>query len=278
MKKALATLVVNNKYTEHFKAYCYENWQQYAKKHNYDLYIFDSLFDNSQRGLSRSPAWQKCLILNYPPLQQYDRVVWLDSDILINPESPCICSNIPIEKIGAVNEYEIPDADTYKITLQRLYRMWECNKIPFINNLTPELYYLNYGLPPRFSKVVQTGVLVLTPAIHRQVLNYVYNHYEDKGHSSWNYEMRPLSWELLKLDCVAWLDYKFNNLWSLQKAFNYPFLSDKDLFPNITILLTMCATTTFKNSYFLHFAGTMAEMKFVNTSLASVFDITPTKL
>ncbi len=41
-------------------------------------------------------------------------------------------------------------------------------------------------------EVVQTGVMVFTPKQHREVLEYVYYNYEEKG---LNYEMRPLSKE-----------------------------------------------------------------------------------
>ena len=35
--------------------------------------------------------------------RNYERVVWVDADIVINPQSPPICDGVPIELIGAVD-------------------------------------------------------------------------------------------------------------------------------------------------------------------------------
>lgn len=108
-KKALVTLVVGEKYQQFWKKYCQKNWQKYAEKHGYDLVCISELLDNSERGKKRPPHWQKCLILSQEFSKKYERIVWLDSDVVINwQDAPCICENLPKEKVGAVKSWAVP--------------------------------------------------------------------------------------------------------------------------------------------------------------------------
>lgn len=129
--------------------------------------------------------------------------------------------------------------------------------------------YAKYGLPTEFDEIVQTGVIVFSPEHHRQILEKVY--FEHEGIKEW--EMFPLSYELLKANAVQWIDERFNWVWGKQMAFYYPFLMQKatDFFlMNLTKRLlrkigvaeyrlnpveSLCVTASFKNSYFFHFAG-----------------------
>lgn len=283
MRKALVTLAIGKKYIRRFSKSCRHLWKDYAEKNNFDLIVITEALDNSPKAQSRSPAWQKCLILSNPDIQRYDRVVWVDSDILINPGSPDICKNVPIDKVGAVDSYATPNREDYRLVLERLYEHWSRNGIPFINELTATDFHRNFGLDEEFESVVQTGVIVLSPKYHRELLESVYHNYEDKGPAYWNYEMRPLSYEILKNKCEFWLPPKFNMPWPLLKGFHYPFLmSRNNLFKKVLYkvgvppkasLITKCATTAFLNNYFLHFCGSSGEMKYVNTQITSVSEI-----
>ena len=105
------------------------------------------------------------------------------------------------------------------------------------------------------------------------------------GGSEWNYEMRPLSYELVKENVVCWIDYRFNYPWGVHKALFYPFLFHRKtferalykiglhLFLSDSKIIKKCATTAYHNSFFLHFAGSMNEMRYVNTSSKSVFEL-----
>jgi lipopolysaccharide biosynthesis glycosyltransferase len=243
--KAIVTLAIGDKYFSLFKNVCAENWQQYADTHGYDIIVFDKPLDNSIKAQSRSPAWQKCLILSQPELQKYDQVVWLDSDILINPHAPCVCESLSDNfNIAAADSYGMFGKENYSKILQANHEKWKKAGIPFINNPTPKDYHKNWGfddsdlLPIHKEYVVQTGVIVLSPHFHKHTLKYVYNCYEDKGGAVWNYEMPPLSYELLKNHECEWLDWKFNAIVGSMKENGYE---------NIEKMLD--------DSYFLHFAG-----------------------
>jgi hypothetical protein len=275
--KAIVTLAVGHNYLKAWKRLCKENWQKYADKYGYDLICLETPLDDSERAKQRSVAWQKCLILSQDFSANYERIVWVDSDILINSFiAPCIVKDVPIDKVGAVEESSAPTPQLYKQALERKFDYWGSAAIV---NYTPQEFYKNYGLPPIFDKIVHTGVMVFSPHHHRHILEKVYFDYEEKRDGKWNYEMRPLSWELLKADAVHWIDYRFNAIWTDFKFLNYPFLIDNSptksrivrklnsmlgVFSISKKLAKNCATVTFVNNFFLHFAGCSADMKLVN--------------
>jgi hypothetical protein len=241
-----------------------------------DIIVIDKPLDNSPRAQSRSPAWQKCLVLGHPDVAEYDQVAWVDSDIIVNPESPSLFRNVPLDLVGAVDEYASPTREDYGVALQRAYRHWFQIGVAYVENTTPTDFHRRFGLEGDFEAVVQTGVLVVSPGQHRAVLERVYYDYEDK--KGLNYEMRPLSYEILVNGLAHWINPKFNALWVYVRQLMYPFLRAPNRasrriqraiyshFPGLAkgSLWGKCATTAFLNNYFLHFAGAPDEMKFVD--------------
>jgi len=63
-KVAIVTLAVGEAYLRRWKTYCERGWRTYAQNRGYDLVVIDKLIDQAPRALARSPAWQKCLILD----------------------------------------------------------------------------------------------------------------------------------------------------------------------------------------------------------------------
>lgn len=225
MKKALVTLLIGERYEKLFNKYVRNTFQKYCKKYGYDLLIVDKLIDNSERAIKRSPAWQKRILFRHEDLKKYERVVWVDSDVLINPESPDISLDVPLEKIGAVDAYSFPTPEIYRDSLQRLYNIWGGEGGKYIDNLTPQLFHTNFGLDNSLKSAVQSGVMVMSPKYHKDLLEHVYNNYEDKGDPGWNYEMRPLSYEIQKNNFQHWIDPRFNIIWVEYKNYFYPFLN-----------------------------------------------------
>jgi hypothetical protein len=284
--KAIVTLTIGEKYLRSWKEDCEANWQEYATKHGYDLICVDQPLDTSDRANKRSPAWQKCLVLSQEFSNRYERIVWIDSDILINTsKSPSVTDDVPIDKVGAVEMFCYAK-EAGSIGQEALNRMFDFWKLAVINPKAQD-YYTKYGLPDGFDTVVQTGVLVMSPAYHRTILERVYYDYEEKGGPEWHYEMRPLSYELLKAEAVHWIDARFNLHWLDSKFVNYPFLitpsrshSYLTKVSNKVAKITgscstitvheACLKATFLNSYFLHIGGSeISDMKSLDTTVSS---------
>ncbi|MBD1217750.1 MAG: hypothetical protein H9536_10600 [Aphanizomenon flos-aquae Clear-A1] len=283
--KAIVTLLIGQKYQERWKTICAKNWQQYADKHGYDLVCIDKPLDNSARAQNRSPAWQKCLILGDERVKNYDRVVWIDSDILINPNSPCVVSQVPDKyKIGAVEMFSGPLNESFPKTsgesemlIDRAKQYWGWSF------RTGKEWYNRSDLPSDFNNVVQTGMIVLSPNYHHEILEFTYKNYEQ--HKNASFEMESLSYELVKTNSVHWLDYRFNRLWIECMLRDYPFLlqsisSESKIIRGLRCLTEnvynpngkitkYCLTTALLNNFFLHFAGTSQFMSSVNTNVDS---------
>jgi len=282
-KRAIATLTIGDQYVSSWKQDCEANWREYGRKHGYDIICLDQMLDKSGRAGERSPSWQKCLILSQPFARNYERIVWVDSDILINTRTaPSILDGVPIDKVGAAKMFCYTGAAGQE-ALTRMFDFWE----PAIVNPTSKEYYTKYGFSDGFDTVVQAGVLVLSPAHHRSLLEKVYFEYEEKGGPEWHYEMRPLSYELLKAGAVHWIDPRFNSVWLDDVFLHYPFVLNPPhtngfigrFVSKIASRLGACSATTvrracinatFLNSYFLHFGSSaMADMRLLDTAVTS---------
>ena len=255
---ALATLAIGDEYAERWHRCAEPGWRAYAERHGYDVVCVEEPLDESARSRARSAAWQKLLILEVDFAAEYDRVVWVDADIVINPAAPPIVAGVPPERVGAVDEYATPTRELHRRTLEKLYAQWTAAGTPFVDNVTAASYYETWGLPGVFEQVVQTGVMVLSPAHHGELLRRVYDDYEDRG-ALLNYEMRPLSWELLDADIVTWLDPAFNYVWGSYKGLHFPFLLAHPGHEGTAD----AARRALADVHFLHFAGISDEMELV---------------
>jgi hypothetical protein len=252
---AIVTLAVGRRYASLWHAVCEPGWRRYCDRHGYDLVCLEEPLDTSERASGRSPSWQKCLILGQPFARRYEQVVWVDADILPNPDAPAVADTVPVERVGAVDEYSMPDRETHARTLAKLYRRWDADGIQYVHNLSTAEYYERAGLPAEHDAVVQAGVMVLSPAHHRELLEDVYHRYDDLG-PGFNYEMRPLSYELLRAGVVDWLDPRFNYIWGHYKALHFPYLVSSPQQPRAVEALGRALADV----HFMHFTGAMDEM------------------
>lgn len=271
MKKAIVTLTIGAEYERLFDVYCRFNWEKYCDKYGYDLIIINNPLDNSLRAAKRSPAWQKLLILSQEWSANYEIIVWIDADVLINTKhSDDICLKVPVEKVGAVETYSIPTKELYNISLTRIYHYYDENNIKYINNLLPQSYYTNRGIAGNnLSEVVQTGVFVSSPRYHREIFEHIYYKYEDTKGAEWNYEMPAMSYELIKSGMVHWISPRFNFcVMDIIAAFYPELLFQKNNNSHIWMKILKkylplksadhesdCLNNIFDLSVFMHFAG-----------------------
>ena len=251
-KKAIVTLAIGRSYSERFDELCLKNWTGYAERHAFDLVVIKEPLDSTERAKTRSPAWQKCLILSVPQLADYERVVWVDSDICINPAAPSILDGVPIERIGATDEHRFPSPELRQMLLRGVIagapKEGEFNARYWQGWLDPGLWHAAWGLPSGQAHIVQTGVMVLSPKYHREVLEHVYHAYEDGG---FNYEMRPLSHEIQSRGLQHWIDPRFNALvWWM---FLHRNMGGGQIATQTEI--SQFLMDSYRRSYFLHFAG-----------------------
>ncbi|MDR2605385.1 MAG: hypothetical protein LBC55_08590 [Desulfovibrio sp.] len=257
MRNAVVTLAVGKKYKILFNRVARSSWEMYCKKFSYDLIVATELFDTSARALSRSPAWQKLLILSQEFSSRYDNIIWLDADIIINTDrAEDILHDAPVEKVCGVDAYAIPSKYINTLSLERQYRFWDANNIKYINNLSPSKYYLNRGIQcGAVSSVLQTGVFSCSPRHHKEIFEYVYYTYEDRYGAEYNYEMPAMSYELVKNNFTFWIQPEFNVTTAGYISAFYPFLFNTYTLESGEILKFQALLNIYDLSFFMHFAG-----------------------
>lgn len=278
--KALVTIALGNNYYNLWKKYAYPSWKNYAEKNGYDIVCFTNSLDNSDKATNRSASWQRCLVLN-DETKKYERIVWMDADIIINPMAPSIVEMVPAEKIGGTDSYSFYSKKLFSLIYEKWIAEWKINNSKAIVNRTGKEFYNNYGIDTESNDVIDPSVMVLNPKIHKELLEYVYYHYEDKGGAEWNYEMRPLSYEIVKNNFHHFIDDRFNYILVSFLTLNYPYLHNLKydnsfigklfrkifLATNHKTLLQLATTAAFSNSYFLHFSSCMEWMPYLDQKI-----------
>lgn len=262
LQTALVTLVIGDEFRLRWKALSEKGWLAYCSRHGFDLVVIGQALDATPRAQARSPAWQKLLVLDPAVTGKYERVIWVDADIIINPNAPSIVQEVPLEKLGAVDEHRFPTSESRKRIIRsqiehwrsidtKIAREWECS-------LAPSAWHARAGLPGRGQHILQTGVMVLSPHHHRELFQHIYHAYEQIGGYEMNFEMRPLSYEAQERGMVHWIDGRFNALLVFLKM-EYEFQTQSVIAS--AEALQAFLSDAYARNYFLHFAGVQSWMK-----------------
>jgi lipopolysaccharide biosynthesis glycosyltransferase len=260
MSKAIVTAIIGDKYRKPWEQHARESWQRYARRHGYEIVLVEEPIDTSELGKRRSMPWQKLLIFSQPRIAGFERVVWIDADIVINDaDAPDVAEGVPLEKIAAVEDQALLSHPALASVFQKLNPQQGSG-----NESRARVRYLAADLSPRFDRFFNTGVLVLSPRHHREVFEHVYRHHRETPDSF--AEQMALSWEMLERDLFSPLDARFNVLWIEYKFAFYQFLRA------FGALGGLCVANALANSFFLHFAMHPQDMALVNPAIKVSWD------
>ncbi|MBF0123751.1 MAG: hypothetical protein HQL60_00280 [Magnetococcales bacterium] len=284
-KEAIVTLVIGDSFRYSWEGAAKASWVRYAEKHDLDIVLIQQPLDGSLMAQSRSPAWQKCLILSLPWSQLYQRIIWVDADIIINPHSPHICYGVPQQQVGAVINYDQMSLAEKHIRLDRTTASTKPDDLAPMQTLEEVahnfkrfnnfLYRHLENMDTDESRTISTGVLVLSPQLqrHRELLEDTY-HFPQRTKC---YEQHPLSLLLMQRGLLYELNPRFN--WHLFEYFavHCPKLLAKtkedtipDNFP--WSLFMELVENEFHNSYFLHFAALGYLFNYMRIQISSIDD------
>jgi len=256
MKVLLVSIAIGNGYLNMYNLLFRKSHENYAKKHKYDFHVITEFINNDNNNNINTNtninndananantfinhpdtiSFQKILVCSrgkYLLEKQYDFIIFIDADILINSNSPALHSAADYgDKIGIIDEYSQPTPEM-RISLQRK-NGWEDNATKYYN-------LAGFDLETRI--VLNSGVLVMQPKKHALLLERIYHKYvaNSIGHPRhFHFEQSCIGYELQNNHLCCILPNKWNALWGLYKDTNYY----KDL------------QTMVDNNYFTHFAG-----------------------
>ena len=252
-RNAIVTMCIGDEYTRIWEAMCQPGWERYCAVHNFDLIVVTDHLDNSERAHSRSPAWEKLLVLVQPWAQHYERIVWVDADIVISRYAPDILQSAPDpEKIGITFSY-MSDVEKH-VYIERLYNC----VIPPQHagwRLHDQSIFKSIGAPLD-CQMFNTGVMALSPRHHADLLRGIY----DKDYNSRVYEQPFLSAEISTRGIAQLISPRFN--WSAHEILmmNFPEVPADPVTPKLLEQLIFVFHNEMKKAYFMHFCGSMPFM------------------
>ena len=93
MKKAVVTIAVGERYTEMAKV-THPTLKAYADKVGAEFIVIDTP--------TETPHWEKFKL--YELLIKYNRIIYLDTDLIVRDDCPDLFELIPESKLGIFNE------------------------------------------------------------------------------------------------------------------------------------------------------------------------------
>jgi hypothetical protein len=230
MKILLTVIAIGEKYVEEYNNLFRKSHEAYANKNGYDFKLITEYLDNTVKPTIGSILFSKFLVCSQDWSNDYDYIVFIDADIFININSPPIHLNEFNGCIGIVDEYSQPTPELRIIFQQR--HNWETSGSDY--------YKIHGNFNITTDKVLNAGLIVMQPSIHRKFLEELYNKYIKKAEDhpcGYHFEQCVLGYELHVNNLFKVLDNRFNAIWAIGRHFG----STIEDYLN--------------NNYFIHFAG-----------------------
>ncbi|HRR49269.1 MAG TPA: glycosyltransferase family 9 protein [Bacteroidales bacterium] len=160
MKKAIVTLCVGDSY-KLISNYSHPTIKKYADKIGADFIVYNE-------HISDPPHYEKLIII-YDLLKKYDRLLWLDTDLIVRDDCPNLFEIVSSKELGIFNEAPYTDRIPALMELNKLYNQnfetgtyyntgvmvlskihrnvfYPVTEIPFIQNSFGEQTFLNYRI------------------------------------------------------------------------------------------------------------------------------------
>ena len=265
-KDVVVTLAFGGEYYNLWETHASNTWVEYCQKHDLGLIVIDHpLYSHLDENWKKA-HWQKLLIGDYlsSNIVDINNVCFLDSDILINPNSPNIFDHYDSTTIALTSlRKNLPFS--YDNVLRRLAFLRHTHydkKYPLDSALfiSVEDLYKYHNLPPMPDEAC-TGVIIFNPSNHARFFKDLFFKYDSSVQSITNGgEQTHLNFEIQSNFNVQWLSYKFQAIWPFEMALKYPFLYKSSFSSNIPLIIE-CIESCLYDNYFLHFAGSWHESK-----------------
>lgn len=233
---AIVTMALGKAYQERFERCFLPALQRYADRNRADLIIHRSTVDDSKQATQRHVSWQKCPMLFSSALKHYQRVCWVDADMLFTEQAP--------------NLFELGKFDCIGITQDQ-----PSVRHPYRNS--PQRYYRSFGLETGFHThrpfILQGGLILFSPDRHQEVFRRVYEHqYRDRLN---HYEQPALGYEIISHESWELLDQRFNYLIGAHFGWYQRYRPWVRLSPGRQRQRWL--ERAMKHQYVIHFAGAM---------------------
>mgnify|MGYP000371266016 CR=1 FL=1 len=194
-KCCVAVICIGEKYLKQYNELFRQSHELYAKKCGYDFKVITEYIDENYKHAD-TISMQKQLICTLDWAKNYDFIICLDCDIIINhKQTPSIHNYYDLgKKIGVVNQSQ-PTLQA-RLAGQRHKGL----------EITAQDYYkLKSNHDIDTDHIINSGMMVCQPKIHKDFLKTVYDKYikQQINHKNgYHYEQSVIGYEIQKNDML----------------------------------------------------------------------------
>ncbi len=189
-----------------------------------------------------------------------ENLCYVDTDFLINPLAPNIFNNFNKNKISLVSQIKnLPyDLDFVRRKIAFNRHHFYSKKYPLDSSLFMNLKQIySYHKLKTMNDYACSGLFVFNLKKFSNIFKKIYFKYSSKTKTLTGGEEPIFNYEILKLNKIKWLNYKYQTLWIYEIAYKYSFLYKFKKNKNNNI--KDCINSSLLDCYFLHFAGSWYE-------------------
>ena len=262
-KNYIVTVAIGEIHFKEFSEYVLDSWKLYCQIHDLGLIVFlDELIDK------KDPYWKK---FNWHKLligEELEKVIpkqsnicYLDTDILINPNSPNIFDFHDINKISIVSqEKNLPfDLNETRKNVSFFRHFYYSKSYPLNSSifLTPKEMFEFHNKSFIKDNYTCSGLFVFNLGNFGEFFRKIFFKYSSETKTLSGGEQFYFNYELFKLDKINWIEYRFQALWVFEMAARYQYLYYSK--PISKKEIKEAIQSSLLSNYFLHFAGSWYE-------------------
>ena len=235
MKVCLVTICIGEKYLQQYNTLFRPSQEKYAINCGYDFKVItDFISKNNHKNLINMNKWLLCE-LDWS--NNYDFIIFIDADIIINENTPTIHNEYNFGvKIGVVNQSQ----PTIQARIEgQIHKGFE---------VTAKDYYKKHAnLLFDGEHIINSGVLVIQPKIHKKYLSDLVVKFEPdvlKQPNNLHKDQCFFGYQLQVDNMHYFMNMKWNALWASNK---YYFNTIKKQ--------SLTLQKFYDTNYFIHLAG-----------------------
>lgn len=251
MRTALVGIMLGEGCLGFWREYVRPSWAAYAERCGYDLIeITEEIKPHPTKG----KAWQKCLLWGHPQLEGYDRIIYLDYDVLILKAAPPIPNGQ--HGLGCVTWSGSMHRDPYVKAGQKRFWAWtECDWIKECQDKSWSGFQRLQGISDPIEDCLNTGVMVID-AISGPMLLDLFEHGIDNPYSSHEQTAVTLAFMRDHPHLRYDLDRRFNLWVACEPWAHYPWLTtmEHDVVEHMPRWVEFVHALV-QDNWFLHFLG-----------------------
>ncbi len=261
----LVTIAIGSKVYQDWLSYSMPLWKKYCKRNKIGLIVFIKDLIAKKNFYWKKPTWQKMLLgdalLSFN--EKVNNICYLDTDILINPNSPNIFDYHKKNRISVVSQiYNLPfDLSLAKKKVAFNRNKYYSKKYPLDSSLfmSPKNIYRFHNFKT-YNDYFCAGLIMFNlKNFSHHFKKWFFKYNRDQITLTGGGDEPVMNFEIFNTKKVNMLNYKFQALWLYEMADKYSFLYKLKKKKNL--LTKYCIEETLSNNYFLHFPGSWYEGK-----------------